>query len=119
LSPNDKEKGFGWYSKDEVFYAPEITNPQDLPFEQYDEWYIFDKRKEFKPVDTFVNYGSFSLRDLIYQEMQEKFWDYIRRIEPRSFVMNGDRFIFRSLCVEDIELIKSKIAEQRHPAGRQ
>jgi hypothetical protein len=140
LSPNDEEKGFGWYSKDNVFYAPKITNPRDLPYEQYDEWYIFDNLKEFEPIDTFVNYGSFFLGDPIYKlqeadptwdkvgiqrqidsqrEMQEKFWDYIRRIEPRSFVMDGDRFIFGSRIVEDINLIKSKIAEQRHPADRQ
>lgn len=133
LLPNDQEKEFGWYSKDKVFYAPEIANPQDLPYDQYDEWYIFDNQKEFKPVDAFVNYGSFFLRNPIYQlheadptwdkvgiqhqidyqrEIQEKFWEHIRRIEPRSFVMDGDRFIFGSRVSGDIKLIESKIAKQ-------
>ena len=133
LSPNDEEKGLGWYSKDDVFYAPKITNPKELPYDQYDEWYIFDELKEFKPIDAFVNYGSFFLRDPDYQlkemdptwdkvaiqhqinyqkEMQEKFWEYIHRIQPRSFIMDGDRFIFGSIFPEDVELIKLKIAEQ-------
>jgi hypothetical protein len=135
LSPNDEEKGFGWYSKEDVFYAPKISDPEKLPYEQYDEWYIFDELKEFKPIDVFVNYGSFFLRDPSYQlkgidptwdkiglqhqidgqrEMQEKFWGYVCQIKPRSFVMDGDCFIFGSIFAVDVELIKSKIAEQGH-----
>jgi hypothetical protein len=40
------------------------------------------------------------------KEMQERFWDYVRRINPRSFVMEGDRFIFGSLFAGHVELIK-------------
>ena len=78
LSPNDEEKGLGWYSKDDVFYAPKITNPKKLPYDQYDEWYIFDKLKEFKPIDAFVNYGSFFLRDPDYQlNEMDPTWDKV------------------------------------------
>lgn len=135
LTPNDEEKVYGWYSKDEVLYAPNIINPEKLPYAEYDEWYIFDELKEFKPKDAFVNYGAFFLRDPSYQlqgidptwdkiglqhqinsqkELQEQFWNYVCLIQPRSFVMDGDYFIFGSLFVDDVELIKSKIAEPGH-----
>jgi len=121
LLPNEEEIGFGWYSKDGVFYAPDITDPQKLPYEQYDEWYIFDNLKEFKPVDLFVNYTSFFLRDPGYQldeveptwdkvglqniiddqkEFQEQFWDFVCQIQPHFFVMDGDRFIFGSCLLK-------------------
>ena len=130
LLPNDDEEILGWYSKDRVLYAPEVEDPKKLPYEQYDEWYIFDTLKEFKPNDTFVNYGSFFLRDPEYQlqdadptwdkvgikyqidcqkERQEKFWQQVCRIEPRAFVLDGGVFIYGSMFPQDIELIKYKL----------
>jgi hypothetical protein len=132
LIPNDEEKSLGWYSKDDVFYIPDITNLDKLPYDQYDEWYVFENLKEFKPIDPFVNYGAFFLRDPIFlledadpiwdkvgikmhidmlKEMQNKFWNFIKLIEPRSFIMDNGRFIFGSRFHEDIDMIKTKIEE--------
>jgi hypothetical protein len=135
LIPNDQERSYGWYSLDDIFYAPMVLTPNNLPYEQYDEWYIFDELKEFKRVEPFVNYGSFFLRDPSYQmenidpswdkvglqsqidgqkDMQDRFWKYIEQIQPRSFVLDGGTVIFGSLFPEDIKSIKGKLAE---PAG--
>lgn len=127
IIPNTKEKAFGWYSKNDVFYAPKIKNPKELPYDNYDEWYVFEELKEFLPDDLFVNYLSFSLRDPSYKlteanptwdkialkyqierqiELLDKFWNYIIRIEPRLFVLDGDNLIFGSRVYEDVNLIK-------------
>ena len=72
----------------------------------------------FEPVDLFVNYGSFSLKNPVYKlneadptwdksaikqdienqrDMQDKFWGFIYQNKPRSFVIDGELFIFGSI----------------------
>ena len=49
-----------------------------MPYDNYDEWYVFEELKEFIPDDLFVNYLSFSLRDPSYKLAEaDPTWDKI------------------------------------------
>jgi len=61
--PSEHEVQLGWTSVDEVAYSPRVTAPEDLPYDQYDEWYVFSHPTTVGSPEDFVNYGLFHLRD--------------------------------------------------------
>jgi hypothetical protein len=105
----------GWIQAGELAMSPRITDARDVPFEWFDEWYIFDNPPVPTDVEVFVNYGTFSLGDprptvsTMYigtdtervaqlvegaLELQQKFWAQIERIKPKSYLANGNSFTF-------------------------
>src|SRR5579864_4203176 len=42
LVPTDKEAAAGWWSRARIAYSPKVENADDLPREEWDEWYIFN-----------------------------------------------------------------------------
>lgn len=133
IKPNDNEKSKGWYSKGNVFYAKNVITPSELPYEQFDEWYIFDELVEFTPGDLFVNYGGFCLSDTTerwvnadptwckkalnetdnyIKERQKKFWHFVEKVAPRIFLLDGDLLIVGCKYHHDMKIIKKRFAEQ-------
>lgn len=105
----------GWTQAGKLTMSPRITDAKEIPFEWFDEWYIFDKPTVPTDVEVFVNYGTFSLGDprpavsTMYigtdtervaqlvegaLELQQKFWMQIERIKPKSYMANGNSFTF-------------------------
>ena len=132
LVPSSGESRRGWHANKGVLYAPDVDDPRELPHEHYDEWYIFDIPSSFEPDDRYVNYGDFFLRDPSYQlreadptwdkvgiteriehqqERQLKFWKFVERIAPRSFVLDGERLIFGSRVQEDLQRVRKLAAD--------
>lgn len=105
--PTDKEMAAGWQSRAKIAYSPKIENPEDLPLEGWDEWYIFNTPKdlgtshleenifevpqEHGHLSVFVNYG-FALYPSGRAGLADLFWPQMRRICPESFVANNDYF---------------------------
>lgn len=113
LSP--QQVNDGWRQAGKLAISPRITDAEQIPFEWFDEWYIFDKPTVPTDVEVFVNYGTFSLGDprpavsTMYigtnaettaqlvegaLELQQKFWAQIERIKPKSYMSNGNSFTF-------------------------
>lgn len=91
-----------------------MTNPEQLPTDGFDEWYV-DTRwpVEFTPL-VFINFGDFSLaepcdsvangeptwdraaagaaRDQIL-ERQAQFWEQLARLAPLTYLGDGDRLV--------------------------
>jgi len=105
----------GWAREGRLAISPKIADAKELSFEWFDEWYIFDEPTLPTDVEVFVNYGTFSLGDPLQTiatiyigtdarkvagmvegalELQRKFWAQIERIKPKSFMANGNSFIF-------------------------
>ena len=74
-----------------------------IPYDQYDEWYIFITPTTFENYEVFVNYGGFSLHDSEFEEMQERFWQQLEYIAPESFLAEGDNLIY---VTKDFSLFK-------------
>ncbi|WP_263342409.1 hypothetical protein [Acidicapsa dinghuensis] len=137
LTPNEKEIARGWKKCGNLFIVPSVEDVSDLPFEQYDEWYIFPEYTRPEIDTVFVNCGLFSIKspqalieeevaamgqyvDLvgakyranILYEMQLCFWDQLRRVQPESFIASGDRFIFVTCKPQQFEAIKDILGYQ-------
>lgn len=84
----------GWYRYGEIAISPCISVNDQIPNEQYDEWYIFDQATPFDDYEVFVNYGGFSLYAPEHCALQADFWTQLERIRPESYFAEGDRMIW-------------------------
>jgi hypothetical protein len=109
--PNPDEIEQGWSFVDEVAYSPAIKNIDEVPTHEWEEMYTFASPAQFKPRDVFVNYGEFIVSadndlldvvephwDRFYQNLKienaEPFWDEIERLQPESYLAEGDLLHF-------------------------
>ncbi len=111
ITPSKDEKAQGWYSQGEVMVSPRLDEGTTVPYDNFDEWYFFEKSVSFPPDhEIFVNYGGFSLvpvekhlknfdpsweQDALewLRPLQERFWEQLSRLDPTTFVAMGDRDI--------------------------
>jgi hypothetical protein len=99
LQPN--ELAAGWTQSGQLAYSPRIARADAIPREGYDEWYIFTGPPQVQVDEVFAN-SHFELhgRDSDpgkpqwwfehLQEKQERFWNQIARLQPQSYVAEGD-----------------------------
>ena len=112
LTPTDKEMATGWQSRANIAYSPKIENAQDVPFEGWDEWYIFNTPTDLGTshlaenifevpheqghLSVLVNYG-FALYPPERANLADLFWPQLARIGPESYVANNDFLTFVSI----------------------
>jgi hypothetical protein len=100
FKPSDKERIAGWTADGAVAYSPEVQSPDELPLDQYDEWYVFERPTRIAGTEVFVNYGDFSLlarpaddeaaRQCVL-DIQRRFWTQLGRLRPETYLAEGDR----------------------------
>jgi hypothetical protein len=118
LEPSPEEVAKGWHKRGELLMTTRVSGASELPFEQYDEWYVFPQATVPKIAEVFVNYGDFTLTppdqfvqraattgaqaDLVgakhlasqLAERQLLFWEQLRECKPESFIADGNVFMF-------------------------
>ncbi|MGB7538054.1 MAG: hypothetical protein WBM17_05915 [Anaerolineales bacterium] len=96
--PTEDMTNRGWVFQTGLAYSPPIAHPDDLPHDQYDEWYIYPNRKKIDPPEVFIHYGGFRLRyyaaDIEMHGLLERFWLQMERLQPDSYLAEGDSLIF-------------------------
>src|SRR4030042_5259616 len=96
--PSDDEIHRGWNLQKGLTYSPKIIPVDDLPHDQFDEWYVFSSRKEIDPPEIFVNYAGFRLRyytaDIETHGLLERFWLQMETLQPESYLAAGDSLVF-------------------------
>jgi hypothetical protein len=96
----------GWHKHGDLAISPRISNTMEIPYDQYDEWYIFQTLPAltvFNRYQVFVNYVGFSLQSPMFKELQEMFWNQLEEILPEAFVAGGDNLL---LVTKNLELFK-------------
>ncbi len=92
--PTDDMIKRGWVLKSGMAHSPRISHPDELPCDQYDEWYIFPSRTEIDPLEVFVNYSGFRLRyyaaDIELHGLLQRFWLQMERLQPESYLAEGE-----------------------------
>ncbi len=80
----------------------------DLPYDQFDEWYVFAEPNNFgDEYEVFINYSHFSLEDPscppsvsppVYglHDLQRRFWKQVVRLAPEFYLAVDGHFIFVS-----------------------
>jgi hypothetical protein len=96
--PSDDLKKRGWILKSGLAFSPQIARPDELPRDQYDEWYVFPSRTEIRPPEVFINYGGFQLRyyaaDIELHGLLQRFWLQMERLRPESYLAEGGSLMF-------------------------
>jgi len=110
----DSEFESGWLQHGELAINPRVKSVKDIPYDEYDEWYIFTCTPFLEEFKVFVNYGGFSLRDPRHwldeadptwdltrirydiehqQSLQEVFWMQLELKGAETYLASGDRLI--------------------------
>lgn len=107
LTPSDDERRVGWTTYATFAYSPRITPLIELPYDQYDEWYVFEQPTVLHSAEVFINYSGFRLQPVAsasvpwedatspdsMPRIQQRFWQQLQQIEPESYVAEGDNLI--------------------------
>ena len=113
LRPNPAEAAAGWRVVNDLMISPPLTAETEIPYEQYDEWYLIDAAQfPLREPEIFVNYGGFHLVPVegirlegsadpawnrnsweALEGMQNRFWDQLVRISPVTYVACGELFV--------------------------
>jgi hypothetical protein len=105
LQPTDEERQRGWRVYGRSIHIPVGENVSAIPFEIFDEWYIFSSDAPERDYKVFVNFEWFTLgpAQAVYsrsgtaldlKRMQRWFWQEIERVRPESYLACGKRLKF-------------------------
>jgi hypothetical protein len=105
---SEEEKIAGWQSRNDIAYSPQVQLPDQLPHGGFDEWYVFDSPKDLGQlwrgnvfetpkaaghIADFVNFGDFAPHNPEVQAVLSLFWEQLERIQPESYVADGNAFL--------------------------
>lgn len=105
-----EEKKIGWYEQNGICYSPKLTlqTLNELPYDQYDQWCLFNVSTEVLQVTRFVNYMGFSLTNVEhFGQLIDQFWSELLQADPFNVISNGDNFIFVSKDIRQVESLKN------------
>ncbi|HKF46873.1 MAG TPA: hypothetical protein VKB38_05905 [Terracidiphilus sp.] len=109
LALTEEQEAKGWHSCEGIAYSPKIESIENLPHDNFDEWYVFREPRnlgclvcsdanpwvsEFAPqrVHVFVNYSSsFGLHLAESRALAELFWEQLDWMQPETYISHGDR----------------------------
>jgi hypothetical protein len=104
LTPSDSGFSGGWESRGNIAYSPRIESVKGLPYDGYDEWYVFPAPVDLGEashgnvfeapltpgrVEVFVNYGGFGLHIPEAGGLEHLFWKQLDWIQPESYIGDG------------------------------
>jgi hypothetical protein len=105
LQPTSEEMQRGWRVSGRSVHIPLGNNISSIPFEIFDEWYIFSADAPDRDYRVFVKEDWFTLgpAQSLYtrngnafdlKRMQRLFWQEIEQVAPESYLARGSRLKF-------------------------
>lgn len=105
LQPTHEELRRGWRVDGRSVHIPVGENVSAIPFEIFDEWYIFSSDSPQRDYKVFVKYEWFTLgpAQAVYtrvgnafdlKRMQRWFWQELERLNPETYLARGARLKF-------------------------
>jgi len=100
LQPTPAEMQRGWRLYGRTIHIPVGDNVSAIPFEVFDEWYIFAEEAPDRDYKIFVNYDWFTLgpAQTVYsrsgtafdlKRMQRWFWQELEQLRPETYLARG------------------------------
>lgn len=101
------EREVGWRMFGQLVHSPKICSVDQIPYDQYDEWLIFDHPVQVDRFETLVNYGGFSPIEFEkwgsfeYELKWEHYWDQIIQLQPLHVIAEneGAYIVSRDECL--------------------
>lgn len=105
LQPTEEERQRGWRVNGRSIYIPVGDSVSAIPFEVFDEWYIFSATAPERDYKDFIRFDWFTLgpAQSLYSKsgtqfdlkrMQHWFWREMERVQPESYLAFGSRLKF-------------------------
>ena len=105
LQPTAEEFDRGWRVYGRSVHIPVGSNVSAIPFEIFDEWYIFASESPLTDYKAFVKYEWLTLgpAQVLYsrsgsafdlKRMQRLFWQEIEHVGPETYLSRGQRLKF-------------------------
>jgi hypothetical protein len=105
LQPTSEEMQRGWRVSGRFIHIPVGENVSSVPFETFDEWYIFSADAPDRDYKVFVKHDWFTLgpAQALYsrngnafdlKRMQRWFWQEVEQVRPESYLGRGKRLKF-------------------------
>lgn len=105
LQPTDEERQRGWRVHGRSIHIPLGDNVSAIPFEIFDEWYIFSSAAPERDYKVFAKFDWFTLGPAQAQHsrsgnafdlkrLQRWFWQEMERVRPESYLAFGPRLKF-------------------------
>jgi hypothetical protein len=105
LQPTPEERGRGWRIHGRSIHIPVGENVSAIPFEIFDEWYIFSSEAPQRDYKVFARYEWFTLgpAQSLYsrsgtafdlKRMRRWFWQELELVRPESYLSCGTRLKF-------------------------
>ena len=105
LQPTSEEIERGWRVSGSSVYIPVGSNVSSIPFEIFDEWYIFSGKAPERDYRVFVKHDWFTLgpAQAVYtrtgnafdlRRMQRWFWQEMEQVSPETYLGRGARLKF-------------------------
>jgi hypothetical protein len=105
LQPTAEEFQRGWRVNGRSVHIPVGENVSAIPFEIFDEWYIFSADSPQIDFKVFVKYDWFTLgpAQALYtrsgsafdlKRMQRLFWQELEAMQPETYLARGNRLKF-------------------------
>jgi len=107
LQPTSEEMQRGWRTAGRSLHIPVTNNISAIPFEVFNEWYIFASESPELDYKVFVQHDWFTLgpAQALYsrngnafdlKRMQRWFWQELEQTNPESYLGRGSRLKFVS-----------------------
>jgi len=90
LTLSESEAAAGWHKIGELTHSPKITEFEEIPHDQYDEWLVFEQAVDVQAFETLVNYGGFSPIDFSWEEKLELYWRQVLQLKPLHIIAEND-----------------------------
>lgn len=129
IKPAPEEEALGWTLLGDALVSPPLARQLQIPSGGYDEWYIFEALPaSFVASDCYVNYADFHLADPRelpasldpprdhsrfdwLAPIQERFWRDMERLNPSSYIADGDTGIVVSRDARFVRRVGEAIRE--------
>lgn len=132
LQPTSEELQRGWRVYGRSLHIPVGDNISAIPFEIFDEWYIFSSEAPERDYRVFVKFDWFTLgpAQSLYsrsgnafdlKRMQRWFWQEMESARPDSYIARGNRLKFLTREAEHFNQVLrglTSLARMRGKAAR-
>lgn len=90
LTLSESELRDGWHMVGRLAHSPPIRSVDQIPYDQYDEWLVFDQPVQVEEFETMVNYVGFTPIDFGWEQKRERFWEQIVRLRPLHVIAQNE-----------------------------
>jgi hypothetical protein len=116
LQPTSEEMQRGWRVSGSSVHIPLGDSISAIPFEIFDEWYIFPEGAPERDYKVFVKHDWFTLgpAQAVYtrngnafdlKRMQRWFWQEMEQVRPESYLGRGSRLKFVTRNADHFNLV--------------